>query len=223
VLLFYGIRLTDSVVAALMIGCLPLTITLFGKPHFNQKLFWGLALIVIGLLSLLVFPLLKAHQSLSFSHLNPLGLGAIAAALALWTWFAIKNAHFMSSHVEISSLDYSSLLGLISFVCITPFFLLDHGFQAVMASPHFGHYLVWSLILGVGASWIANILWAYSAKVCPPGIGGPLIVSETLFALLYSFILDKRLPFPNEIIATLTLVLGVVLSIRSQIGVVRKC
>ncbi len=215
-LLFYGIHLSNSIVAALVIGCLPLTITLFGKPRFNTQLCLGLVLIVIGLASLLVFPLLHSHQSLALRHFNPVGLLAILMALILWTWFAIKNAHFMSSHLNVSALDYSSMLGIISFVCILPFFILSGGLHAVMSSPHVGTYLFWSLILGLGASWIANILWAYSAKVCPPAIGGPLIVSETLFALLYSFILEKRPPFPNEFVATLALVVGVVLSIRSQ-------
>ena len=78
------------------------------------------------------------------------------------------------------------------------------------------NFVIWSAVIGVGASWIANIFWAYSAKNCPPSIGGSLIVSETIFGLLYSFILQQRFPFWNEIAAIVLLIMGVLLTIRSQ-------
>jgi drug/metabolite transporter (DMT)-like permease len=215
--LFYGVQLTGGVTAALIIGCLPLTITLFSSPHFNAKLWLGLSLILIGLLCLVVWPLVTNRDAFNALNVNIVGVIVVFVALVLWTYFSIRNSHFMVNHIHIKSLDYSSLIGLINLICMLPAFALLHGFSSILDHPHFWSYLFWCAVLGLGASWIANIFWAYSAKICPASIVGSLIVSETVFGLLYGFMFEKRLPHVNETIAISTLILGVILSIRSQI------
>ena len=215
--LFYGVKLIGGVISSLIIGCLPLTIILLSKPCFNKKLWLGLCLILIGLACLLLFPLLKNKFDFNSANMNPLGLISVFLALVLWTYFGIKNSRFMASHQEIKALDYSCLIGLFNLVCMLPAFWLSEGFSGLLGYPHFWSYVFWSAVLGLGASWIANIFWAYSAKICPPSIGGALIVSETIFGLLYSFIFERRLPHYNELIAIIVLIVGVILSIRSQV------
>lgn len=212
--LFYGVQLTDGVIAALIVGCLPLTIILFSKPHFNIQLYLGLGLISFGLLCLIALPLFKTD--LHFLEVSLIGLAFVFAALFMWTHFGIKNSRFMASHQKIQALDYSSLIGLCNLICVIPLFAISHNFSSLFAHSHFASYLFWCAVLGLGASWIANIFWAYSAKICPPSIGGSLIVSETIFGLIYSFLFEKRLPHFNEVIAIAALVLGVILSIHSQ-------
>ena len=50
-----------------------------------------------------------------------------------------------------------------------------------------------------------------SASLC-----GQLIVSETLFALLYAFMWDGRWPLATEWLAALLFVLGIVASIKAH-------
>ena len=214
--LFYGVQLTNGVISSLIIGCLPLTIILFSKPHFNMKLVSGLGLIFIGLFCLIALPLFKESVQLNVLEMSLIGLASVFAALLMWTHFGIKNSRFLASHQNIQALDYSCLIGLCNLACMVPLFGALYGFSDLLAHPHIGSYLFWCAILGLGASWIANIFWSYSAKICPPSIGGSLIVSETIFGLIYSFLFEKRLPHLNETIAVVTLVLGVILSIHSQ-------
>lgn len=213
--LFIGIRLSNGVLAALIIGCLPLTITLSSKPKFNAGLVIGLGLIIVGIISLLVIPLLN-KSNYSMEDVTILGLLVIISALAMWTWFGVYNSHFMSKHKHIKSIDYSSLVGVINLIFIIPIFMLFNGFDHLVHSPELIKFLIFSAVLGLGSSWFANICWAYSAKYCPPSIGGSLIVSETIFGLIYCFIFEGRLPYNNEYIAIICLISGVVLVINSQ-------
>ncbi len=214
--LFYGVQLTGGVISALIVGCLPLTIILFSKPHFNVQLSLGLGLILIGLLCLIVLPLFQTHVSLNLLETSLIGLSAVFAALFMWTHFGIKNSRFLASHQRIQPLDYTSLIGLFNLACMIPLFGFFHGFSTLLAHPHFASYMFWCAVLGLGASWIANIFWSYSSKICPPSIGGSLIVSETIFGLIYSFLFEKRLPHGNEILAIAALIFGVIFSIHSQ-------
>ena len=47
-MLFSGIQLTNGVVSSLIIGCIPLTITLFSKPNFNGRFFFRFRLYING-------------------------------------------------------------------------------------------------------------------------------------------------------------------------------
>lgn len=213
-LLFAGVKLTNGVISSLIIGCMPLTITMFSKPVYNLRLISGLLLIVVGITCLLVVPIF----SQGIGAISIFGVFLLFIALAMWTWFGVYNSRFMQSHQHIKSLDYSSLIGLISLACMLPMFGIINGFSALIHNPHIISYVFWTAVLGVGASWLANILWAYSAKNCPGSIAGALIVSETIFGLVYSFIFAWRLPHLNESIAMLCLIIGVVLVIKSQLG-----
>jgi drug/metabolite transporter (DMT)-like permease len=213
-MLFAGIQLSNGVIASLIMGCLPLTVILFSKPQLNFSLLGGVCLILIGLTSLLVAPLL--NQNLSFSGIRLSGIILLFIALFMWTWFAIQNSYFMHANQSIKSVEYSSLLGIINLAIMLPIFILFQGPSRLLAHEGLLNFLMWAMILGFGASWISNILWAYSSKHCPPSIGGALIVSETITGVTYNFIYAERLPYPHETIAILSLICGVMLVIRSQ-------
>lgn len=207
-----GVQGSSGVIGSLIIGSLPVTITLFSKPNFNLRCFLGLGLILLGL-GFLLYPQI-ASGNMSFTwH----GLTYLLIALFMWTWFAIKNSHFMAARPFIKSTDYSSLIGVVNFVVIIPIYLASgNSIIHLIHAADMMTYLVCSLVLGLGASWLANVFWAYSATHCPPAVGGTLIVSETVFGLLYSFIYFKRLPFLNEYMAIAFLIVGVILVITSQ-------
>jgi drug/metabolite transporter (DMT)-like permease len=73
-----------------------------------------------------------------------------------------------------------------------------------------------NLGLAIGASWLGNGLWNAASKRLPLTLSGQMIVFETLFALLYAFIYDQRLPRPLELAAILLLVAGVCWSVRQH-------
>ncbi len=216
IILFFGVKLTNGVISALIIGTLPLTITLCSKPTFNYKLVFGLTLILAGIIVLLVAPLLQDTIGSSLRNVHLSGIVLLFCALIMWTWYAITNSRFILKHMQMSSLDYTSLMGIISLVFMLPIFLLTHDIQPMITHPQFPQLIVWGGIMGIGASWIANFFWAYCCRNTPPSIYGTLIVSETVFGLIYSFIFQHRLPYLNEFIAILLLISGVIATIRSQ-------
>jgi drug/metabolite transporter (DMT)-like permease len=77
-------------------------------------------------------------------------------------------------------------------------------------------FLAVALAGGIGSSWLSTILWNVASQRLPASLCGQLIVSETLFALLYAFLWDGRWPQPAEWAATLLFVLGILASIRAH-------
>ena len=217
-ILFMGVRESNGIIASLIIGSLPVTVTLFSRPNFNRRLILGLILIIFGLACLLVYPLVFKANLASLSQVSLRGIILLLIALVMWSWFALANSRFMATHTHIRSLDYSSLIGVVSLIFILPIFVLSHHGTSLLIHPELVKFILWSMVLGFGASWLANIFWAYSAKNCPPSIGGALIISETIFGLVYSFMFEQRCPLPNELIAITSLILGVIVVIKSQRG-----
>lgn len=215
-ILFIGIKQTNTIIASLIIGVLPLTITLVSRPKLNIYLAIGFFSITLGILFLLFIPLLLTTTSITSEEVKLSGIFFLLAALIIWTWFGIKNACFMSNHQEINPMDYASLIGVLSLIFILPIFAYFDGFSNLFQHVHFKKFIIWSAVLGLGASWLANIFWAYCAKNTPPSITGSLLVSETIFGLLYGFIFEQRLPYWNETLAIVFLIAGVLLVIHSQ-------
>jgi drug/metabolite transporter (DMT)-like permease len=69
-------------------------------------------------------------------------------------------------------------------------------------------------LLALGASVIGNQLWNIASRKVPVTLSGQLILFETLFALLYSFIYHQRLPRGLEVAAIVLLTAGVLWSVR---------
>ncbi len=223
IVLFTGVKLTNGVVGSLIIGMLPLTITAFSKPKFNHKFVSGMVLILAGIVFLLIVPLIFSDSSKStLKHIHLTGVILLFLALAIWTWYAIYNARFILKHPRMSAVDYSSLMGILSLICMLPIFLFANDFKHIIESIQLPAFILWTAILGIGASWIANFFWAYCCRNCPPSIYGTLIVSETIFGLIYSFAFQRRFPYFNEYIAIILLVFGVIVTIKSQIEPKRK-
>ena len=128
-------------------------------------------------------------------HPAPIGIFALLVCLALWTTFAISNSRFLQSHPEIPKKDFSSVMGILSLVFMTPIFLTGVNLVEFTGRTEFPLYLLCSIGLGFGSSWLANWLWNICSFYCPSEISGTLLVFETRFGLLYSFGFEHRLPF----------------------------
>lgn len=208
-----GVQITNGVVAALIEGMLPVSVAIFSRPKVSKRFIVGLISIFIGLVFLVLPDVLKeANDTVSLA-----GVLVLLSALFMWTWFAIKNAKFLSQNPRVKGIEYASLLGIINAIMVLPiFFLSSGGITALVAHSNLVVFIICSLVLGLGSSWIANISWAYCSKNCPATIVGALIVSETVFGLLYSFIYQTRLPMWNECVAIAGLIIGVILVVFSQ-------
>jgi drug/metabolite transporter (DMT)-like permease len=76
--------------------------------------------------------------------------------------------------------------------------------------------LAWAKLAGVAAgiailaSMIGNALWNRMSKLLPLTLVGQMILFETLFALLYGFLWEQRLPTALEYVAFTLVVLSVI-------------
>lgn len=212
-LLTYGIQHSDGVLASLIIGMIPLTITIFSRPKFTPLLIIGITILLFG------FACLFSPESISLQILRKYSSGIIIliVALLMWTLFAIRFARFAAMRQHIKSFDLSSIIGVINLIFIIPvYFISGNHIQNLIQSPIFSKYILVCLALGVGASWLANIFWAYCSKVCSSTICGALMVSETVFGCLYSLIYYHRMPTSYESIAIIALFIGMICVIKSQ-------
>jgi drug/metabolite transporter (DMT)-like permease len=211
-LLFWSISRTDGVISSLILGLLPVTIPLFSarSVHRGPGFFAGLLLIASGLLVLVWGPGLIVSR-------DPAGVAGLFLCLAMWTSFTIWNSRFLSSRPWLSRRDFSSLMGMTSLLCLLPLAALSLDARALVDRPGFAAFAGISAVLGFGSSWFANWLWNAASARLPSGISGTLLVFETIFGLLYTYLWQGRYPHGFELLSILLCISGVALAIRAQI------
>jgi drug/metabolite transporter (DMT)-like permease len=69
---------------------------------------------------------------------------------------------------------------------------------------------------GIGSAWAASILWNVASQRLSVSLCGQLIVSETLFALFYSFVWDGAWPATAQWLAAVLFTMGIMASIRAH-------
>ncbi len=215
--LFWGIQRTDGIVSSLILGLLPITIPLFGggRSVRSPRVLPGLILILSGLVILFWIPWVRQGGELS-AH-DPLGTLVLVSCLASWTWYAVSNGNFLRAHPWISGKDLSSAMGVISLVFMVPLLFCFSSPFEILARPGAVGYLWVAAGLGIGSSWLANWLWNYCSGRVPHSIAGTLLVFETVFGLVYSFLFEKRWPLVHETVAILFCLIGVVWSVVAQL------
>lgn len=221
--LIYYVGLSVSVqsagvaLASLIIGLLPVTVTLVGaKPGEGvalRRLAAPLALIVAGGICINVSVFVDSrHVGIGAQAVGVLGA---LLALAMWTAYAVWNARRLAATPKFTSHEWSLLTGLatglLSLVLVVPAFLL--GGKVHAPSAWTGFWAV-SFAVAIGASVIGNGLWNTASRLLPLSLSGQLIVFETLFALLYGFLHEGRWPRPLETAAIVLMLAGVLWSVR---------
>lgn len=221
--LIYYVGLSVSVqssgvaLASLVIGLLPVTVTLAGaKPGEGvalRRLAAPLALIVAGGVCINVSVFTDRH-GVGVGR-QVVGVLGATLALAMWTVYAVWNARRLAVTPKFTSHEWSLLTGLatglLSLLLIVPAFLL--GGKVHAASDWTWFWMV-SFAVAIGASVIGNGLWNAASRLLPLSLSGQLIVFETLFALLYGFLHEGRWPHGLEWAAIVLMLAGVLWSVR---------
>jgi drug/metabolite transporter (DMT)-like permease len=217
-----AVKSAGVALASLIIGLLPVTITLVGAPSNKEepgegtpvrRLLAPLALIMAGGVCINLDAFAAAGRAGAERTL--IGLAGALLALAMWTAYAVWNARRLAATPRFNSHEWSLLTGvatgLLSLGLVIPAFLLG---GAVHAPAAWGGFWAVSFAVAIGASVIGNGLWNAASRLLPLSLSGQLIVFETVFALLYGFLREGRWPRALESAAIVLMLAGVLWSAR---------
>lgn len=215
-------------ITALIIGTLPITMAIYGnilnREYSFKKMIAPIILILFGLsvLNLMKYGNVMADNTEEIYSIFPGILYAIIA-LGMWTWFGVANANFLKTNREISASSWSTFVGIATlFIALIglPFlyFIAPAAIGQIRNNINIAYLLpllAGCLILGVVVSWLATILWNKASRDLPVTLAGQLIVFETISSILYSYIVDKKVPMALEVISMLFIIAGILLAIRT--------
>ncbi len=227
-LLASAIQLADAPLPTMIIGTLPLAIAVCSNylpGHPSEAVSWSrlapsLAIITAGLMLVNGSEL----QHLGQHRMSDYVLGCLlaAAGVGTWTWYPIKNARFLRAHPEISSSTWATVQGLATLPLALAGYLgyaawvgLSGADFALPFGPQPGRFIGLMLFIGLTASWLGILLWNKASQRLPTSLVGQLIVFETLFAMLYAFILRGSWPSWAVGGGIVLLCIGVLLGMRA--------
>ncbi len=217
-LLVYGIRDAGTEVPSLIIGTIPLWMMILGKPAGLKwsALIPGLLLTGFGL-ALMMDASQGANSSAALGEHFWRGVGFSVAAMACWTAFGIMNAQWLQDHPEVSATTWANWLGVATGMgALLLWLAVGSEPKVLLAQTDIVLSAILSVATGIGSAWVATILWNIASQRLPASLCGQLIVSETIFALIYSFLWDGQWPSFVQFAAAALFVAGILASIRAH-------
>ncbi len=216
-LLVLAIRDAGTEVPTLIIGTIPVWVMLIGKPrHLRWRgLVPGLALTLGGLALMMASPQGAGADVASEVYWRGIAFGL--GSLACWTAFAVLNSAWLKRHPEVNATDWANWLGIATGLGALLLWAVAGSPVAEMASRGGrGLFVLLCVGTGFGSAWLATILWNVASQRLSASLCGQLIVSETLFALVYSFAWDGRWPAPAQAAACALFTMGILASIKAH-------
>ena len=220
--LVLGIQYAGATITTLIIGTLPIVISFAGN-LLNKDFPFKIMLIPACSILIGIFLLYGGEQG-DVSSVNAskgdllFGFLCCFIALVLWTWYGISNANFLKKTPGVSPDLFSTIVGiqtltLVLFVLLVSGLTNQQIISNLLAKDNLTYYVAGVLVLGIIASWIATWAWNQTSIRLTVSMAGMMIVFETLFGLLYSFVYQATFPSILEWISMLFILLGVMFGI----------
>lgn len=219
-LLTLSIHRAGTEVPALIVGTIPLWVMLLGKP---ANLRWmallpGFVLTGAGLALMMAAASTGDAESLPGAGASfAWGVALATAAMISWTVFAIANAAWLKRHPEVRASEWANWVGIATGVgALLMWLVAGSEPKELLALDNAGLVAMVCIATGVGSGWAASIFWNMASQRLSASLCGQLIVSETLFALFYSFVWDGAWPGTPQVVAAVLFTLGILASIRAH-------
>ncbi len=206
VLLATAVQLGGVAMTSLVIGFLPVAVTLIGSRGHGALPLRRLALtLALGLAGIVCV----AWQALGVPSAAPVatrltGFLCAVGALAAWTAYAVSNSRWLLRLDHVSSHDWSLLTGLVTgglaLLLAVPAFM---GGAGEHTPAQWWGFIGVAVSMAVVASVVGNAFWNQASRLLPLTMIGQMILFETLFALLYGFLWEARWPTALETLAML--------------------
>jgi drug/metabolite transporter (DMT)-like permease len=225
-LLALGVKFAGVAPTSLIIGVLPIAVTLMGRNDHGavplRQLTLPLLVVAAGITCINVDVFQHAQAAGQPLLRTLIGVLCATGALLCWSWYTLDNARYLKRNPHYTSGEWSALYGLstgvIALLLGAIAFALFHnqitGAAGAASGRDWGLFWICNGVIALGASVIGNHLWNIASRRVPVTLSGQLILFETLFALLYGFIYKHQFPRPLEIAAIVLLIAGVVWSVH---------
>lgn len=219
-LLVVSVHLAGIAAAALIVGMVPVGVMVMGLREAGAPRFRAIAPpLSLAILAVVLIGLGSLSDQTADMGVEPArvvwGLVCALGALACWSGFAVFNSRWLARLPMVTAQDWSLLTGVVTgslALLLVPFILL---FPPVgWGSPDWIRFLGISLAVAFGASIVGNALWNRASRLMPLTLLGQMIVFETLFALLYGFLLDRQWPSTLEAVAIVLMLTSVIWSLQ---------
>ena len=225
-LLTLAIRDAGTEMPTLIIGVIPIWLMLLGKPHGLRwtSLLPGVALTACGLVLMMLANIRPLNPALSSAaqadalqsgYLRGIAYGV--AAMLSWTVFGLMNAAWLKRNSDVKATDWANWLGVATgLTALLLWFAAGSEPKQLFALVHIEYLAIFCIVTGIGSAWLATILWNIASQRLSASLCGQLIVSETIFALVYSYGWDGAWPGALQVTACVLFVLGILASIRAH-------
>ncbi|WFU80170.1 DMT family transporter [Bradyrhizobium sp. CIAT3101] len=218
VLMASAVQLGGIAMTSLVIGFLPVAVTVIGSNAERavpisrlapSLLLCSAGAVCIGLQALALPPSTSLLQ-------QGAGLLCAVGALVCWTSYAIGNSRALARLKDVSAHDWNlltgvatGLQGLVLIPCLA-FIDTEHDAMAWM------RFVAVSAGVAILASIVGNAFWNRMSRLLPLTLAGQMILFETLFALLYGLAWEHRLPTTLETAAFCFVVLSVITCVHAH-------
>lgn len=204
VLLSSAVQTGGIAMTSLVIGFMPVAVTIIGS---RDKGAVPLARLAPSLLLCAAGAVCIGWQAVAApasgnAGRQLVGLFCAIGALVAWTSFAVGNARCLARLDHVSVTDWNLLTGLVTgaqAVVLVPLTIALEPFRHTIAA--WVQFAAVSIVVAVAASILGNALWNRMSRLLPLTMVGQMILFETLFALLYGFLWERRWPLPLEVAA----------------------
>lgn len=218
VLVASAVQLGSVAMASLVVGFLPVTVTIIGSRDRGAVPFRSL---LPSLLLCSAGALAIGWQAIGTATAGTELLGLLCAfgALASWTAYAVGNSRCLARLPHLSAHDWSLLTGVVTgaqALLLVPLIAVVQPAQH--ASAEWLQFAGVSVGVAVLASICGNALWNRMSRLLPLTLVGQMIVFETVFALLYGFVWEQRWPQLSEILAFAFVLAGVLSCLAAHRG-----
>lgn len=214
-LLVFAIRDAGTAVPSLIIGTIPIWMMLLGKPAGLRwaALLPGLVLTLLGLVMMMRAEVGVSTQGQDFWR----GVAFALASMVCWTAFGLLNATWLKKHPAVSATTWANWLGVATGLgALGLWIVAGSDANMLVAQSNRAQTALICIATGIGSAWLATILWNIASQRLSASLCGQLIVSETLFALFYSFVWDGQWPTLLQALACVLFVAGILASIRAH-------
>lgn len=220
--LVLALEYSSPAICALILGVCPIMIAFYGNWREKEVSFKSLLLpsilILLGL-AIINFPELKASEGSSVYFIGL--LFSFLAALA-WSAYVLLNANFIKNNSKICSSEWSTLLGVaalfwvfISTIVLNLFFQDQlHIEKYFLFNDELIRFLSGSAVLGLLCSWVGAFLWNKASIHLPISLAGQLTVFETIFGVLFAYMITQSLPSFREGVGIFILLTAIFYGIR---------